>query len=114
MGVDQEHYVIVGIKTDYDALEKQFGEEDTEELAKKLGAVDQWNAEVEDFAYISDGMNGQYAVLGKIVYKGEGYEGMEMTDCLEVLKEHKREVNKKLKELGIAEKAGVFVFTHFH
>jgi hypothetical protein len=74
VGVDSEHYVVVGIKCGYDELEGFFktklnlGEYD--DVEDHLECVESsYDADVGDFAYIADGMNGEYAVLGKVIRK---------------------------------------------
>lgn len=114
MGVEQDHYVIVGIKTKFNELEELFKIGENEDL-KLDGVVDQYKAKQGDFAYIEDGMNGQYSVLGKLIRKGEGWEGIDMVDCLEAYEKYRAEVSEKLRTLGIAiGKVSVFAFTHFH
>jgi hypothetical protein len=115
MGVEQDHYVIVGIKTKFKKIEELFNVGEDDDL-KLDGVVDQWHdPKAGDFVYITDGMNGKYDVIGKLIQKGEGWEGLDMTDCLAVYRKHITEVKKKLKALNISlGEVSVFAFTHFH
>jgi hypothetical protein len=83
---------------------------------KLEGVVDQWSdPKIGDFVYITDGMNGEYDVMGKMIRHGEGWDGLDMTDCLEVYEKYQAEVSEKLRQLGISiGKVSVFAFTHFH
>jgi hypothetical protein len=114
MGVTSEHYVIVGIKTKFKEIEKLFNIGEHDDL-KLDGVVDQCHdPEVGDFVYISDGMNGEYDVIGKVIRRGEEFEGIDMTDCLAVYEKYQAAVSEKLRTLGITiGKVSVFAFTHF-
>jgi hypothetical protein len=114
MGVTQEHYVIVGIKTKFKEIEKLFNVKENDDLELD-GVVDHWHDhKVGDFIYITDGMNGEYDVLGKIIRYSEGWEGIDMTDCLAVYEKYQAEVSEKLRQLGVSiGKVSVYAFTHF-
>jgi hypothetical protein len=109
MGTDIVHYIMVGIKlsdSEYQKFEEKINEE----------TIREWDAGVEDFTFIGDGMNGEYAILGIIVALGEEEEGegLEFTDCLEVFEDYKDEVIEKLVSMGMtAYKVSVFAFTHY-
>lgn len=116
MGVNHDHYIIVGVKLEYGTLDKMFNVGEFEDLELD-GVVNQWDAKVGDFVFISDGMNGEYDVVGKIIQKAEGdeFEGLEMIDCMAAFNKHKEEVRKKLFDLKIyLGPVSVFVFTHYH
>lgn len=123
MGVDATDYVIVGIKTKFNEIEKKLnfkedslGYEELEERFKDI-VKDQYKAKIGDFAYISDGMNGEYAVLGVIVDKAELYdgEGMDMVDCLKAYEKYKLKVSENLRKMGITfGEISVYAFTHYH
>jgi hypothetical protein len=117
MGVDVTHYVVVGIKTGFRQLENHLKIDEDRNLEDCFDEItSEYDAHVGDFAYISDGMNGEYAVLGIIVSKGaeEDGEGLDMTDCIEALNKYKMDVSEKLRLLGITiGKISVYAFTHY-
>jgi hypothetical protein len=122
MGVDWEHYVIVGVKFKYNELEKRlkFKPEcdsfvEIDEQFPDSDIKSQWkDLKAGDYVFITDGMNGQYSILGLIVSMGEAYEGIDMIDCLAAYKQYKTKVSKKLKQIGVMDPVSVYAFTHFH
>ena len=117
MGVNKTDYVVVGIKTKFEELEEYFNltEVELEEQFKDL-IVDEMDCEVGDFTYISDGMNGEYAVLGIVVSKSEDEngEGTPMIDCIEMFNEYKLEVTEYLRKMCIPfGKVSIYVFSHY-
>ncbi len=118
MGVDITHYVIVGIKTKFNELEeifklKEF--DDLEDMFKDI-IIKEGDANIGDFTYVSDGMNGEYAILGIIVDKGveEDGERLGMIDCIKAYNKYRTDVCEKLRKMNISiGEISVYAFTHY-
>lgn len=117
MGTEKTDYVIVGIKTKYEEIGKYFNlsEFELEEKFKDL-IVNEMDCKVGDFTYITDGISGEYAVLGIVVSKSEDYngEGIEMIDCIEMFNEYKLEVTEYLRKMCIPfGKISIYTFSYY-
>jgi hypothetical protein len=113
MGVDREDYIIYGYKfpayIDKDGKKWYWDDEKYEEYS---------DADEGEMIFIVDGMNGEYAVFGKLIQKADEFEGLSM----EVLEEPETDEQEKL--INLAEELfgehttigapSYIVFTHWH
>jgi hypothetical protein len=118
MGVARTDYVIYGVNVPFNTVS-----EDEDQY-------DEWLDEYEDNGYeqeikrgelgltmVSDGMNGDYAIIGFVMAKALQYDGLPMTDCYREFKENEKTFIKdaiKIK-FGIdSQELKVWAFSHFH
>lgn len=104
MGVNITHYVVFGIRVDFDDVK------DREDLEKYYDGFD-------GITLIADGMNGEYAVLGRIVASGvEEDGGIPFTKC-HLAEDEKLEVSGKVCSLLMLKKfemGDFYAFSHYH
>jgi hypothetical protein len=106
MGVDRTDYLVWGVKLDADKIESDDFE------AEINGAPDR------RFDVIYDGMNGEYAIAGKILARSDPYEGTEFT----VVDDELSKLDKYAVLFAVCEaipiaqmrKFQTFLFSHFH
>jgi hypothetical protein len=91
MGVDVKHYVVCGVKLDYDVYGEIFDWFDENELYNEIDTL-------EKFA-VSDAMSGKYSIFGEVIVECDEAYGIEMT----IIEESNIEEYKKnyLKSLNI-------------
>lgn len=110
MGVDQTHYVMIGVKLTPD---------DPAWPSDPYEDEDGWLAFIEgrpdvklDCVY--DGMCGEYLVLGEILASSSEYDGLEFTE-IDFDENSRHAVEGIVSEfLGDTRKATLMAFTHFH
>ena len=112
MGVDMTHYVVLGVKVPF----KDIGTEKWDMLeAYEDNGYEKIPTIKDGLTLVSDGMNGEYAVMGMVLAKGMEEDGLEMTECrcdeaLATVIGH-----KVCQVLGVPDRpASIFAFTHFH
>lgn len=104
MGVDRTDYLVWGAKVNVKQVSWDA------HIAELEGRPD------ARFDLIHDGMNGEYAVAGKIIYSADGCEGGEFTDVTEAV----RSVDEAAIKAAVAgafdtiTPFGLFAFTHWH
>ena len=107
MGVNQTHYVILGIRVPF--LER----EDLEDFHDN-----EYKSEVTSqglFTLVADGMDGEYIVMGKVLAKGLEHEGISFT-TYEYDEDESKEIGEQVCSiLGIKfQAATLHAFTHWH
>lgn len=116
MGTEATHYVMAAIK-----LEDPHVVWDNEELRAKMdphednGYRDEVT-EIDGITVVSDGMNGQYIMIGQVLAKGvaEHGDGLDLTEC-ECKPSQRRKLAKLIQEkFGITGDVKVWAFTHYH
>ena len=116
MGTDRTDYIILGVKVSFSHVAE---DDDNYNILLDL---------YEDNAYqdgitphdgvnmVSDGMNGEYAVVGRILAKST-YEGLPMTDCSINYTQFELDLLARVinKITGLIDpEIKVFAFTHWH
>lgn len=111
MGVARTDYVMMAMKWDCCFIEDE--EIDIVELYEDNGYT-QKITEYKGLTVVSDGMNGKYTFIDKVLAKAINYEGLPPIDC------YTKKGLKKIKSL-ITDQFGihlpnvkVWVFTHWH
>lgn len=110
MGVRQTHYVMLAIKAPMrreDDYEKWEPFEDNGYVEKIT--------EHEGLTAVSDGMNGNYSMIGIVLAKGLEHEGIDMTECASPDPRISARIERDAKRLlGVKGCVAVYAFTHFH
>ena len=122
MGTVRTHYVMLGAKLPFDII-------DREEDYEKFDAYEDngYRPEIKEhngLTMVTDGMNGEYVFIGKVLKKALDHEGLEVTDCLAfsqremnvlenlIRSEFWEEFGEEFKDRDIG--LSVWAFTHWH
>ena len=119
MGTEQVHYIMLAARFDCDMLD-----DDSYEI---MSAYDDnpYSQDIIEFNGISsvyDGMNGNYLFVGKILTKGNQFEGLPVVECI-VSDEEKLKVKEAIlrywghllnKNTKNSLNISIYVFTHWH
>lgn len=108
MGVHSYHYVVVGVKLDYDAEKKRLSPEKFEELYFEDNPK-------RGFEVIMDGMGAEYIVVGKIIHVSNEYSEDNFKELkLKDLAKEKQKVKKAIENAGIGSYEPILAtFTHW-
>ena len=113
MSVTKDEYVIVGVNIGYD----NFDSEKDEDLML-YGGVDKFGSGSNPFGVLYDGMNGKYAIAGKVIAHGDMYDGTDLTSITVPEIAHVQvEVAKWLKEKELVKEPyliQIYIVSHFH
>lgn len=126
MGVAATHYVVLGVAITDKAQVKEFFRISEEQLPLDFmdgyddnGYKEEITPSKSGIHVISDGMNGKYVVVGKILAKGiEG--GLDFTEVSDISKQYRKFYSEVLKlDQMLGTKFGgldakVIAFTHWH
>ena len=123
MGVEKTHYIMMGVKLPFNITDRDnlLDDGDYEKYEKyEDNGYEEKITEHCGLTMVSDGMNGKYVFIGKVVKKGLDYDGFEPTDCLQFSQDEmellghliKSKFEEELKDIDI--KVSVWVFTHWH
>lgn len=115
MSVNENHYIILGIKMSYDDYNEKYKIEENETIHDQY--ANRRSQKSGDMVVVVDGMSGEYAFIGKLIAKSrESYEGIPMTAVDKKMfndKKLKKELTEKFEftedELDIQ----LHVFTHY-
>ena len=102
MSVDRTDYVIYGIRLPFDDLDY---DEYEAEICGKEG---------RRFDLIYDGMSGKYAIAGKIIVKGDQYEGFGLTSIKDVSYLEKHEYIENCKNIYNRNDFQYYFLAHWH
>jgi hypothetical protein len=110
MGVQRTDYIMVGVKLSY-----------TEEWADKVEDYTNYSRNSEriktsGLTAVTDGMNGEYIFIGKVLHTDSIDNGFPVFDCSEIRTKDIKETQKKIFKYFNMENAPVklYVFTHWH
>ncbi len=114
MGVERTHYVIVGVRFKYDDVAER---PDFEELQDEM-EDNGYKVEITEkngLTMVSDGMNGEYVVIGRVLAKAIDSDGLDFTicECCEASRQDiMHAVHSRLSPLtGCVQ---IYAFTHYH
>lgn len=117
MGVDATHYVMIGIRLPYKHFPEEFSESEQYEAMHDNAYNDDFS---EGVSIVTDGMNGKYAVVGRVIEKGvsDHGNGIDMTEIVgKALRNPKliREIREALGEYAPETiQLSAICFTHYH
>lgn len=115
MSVNENHYIILGIKMDTDDYNEKYNIEENDSIHDAY--TNRRTQKKGDTVVVVDGMSDEYAIIGKLIAKSrESYEGLPMTAI-----DKKAFSDKKLKKelidtFGFNEEElnlNVYIFTHY-
>lgn len=116
MSVQQNDYVVIGKKFGYDEFYKLVGHDandfsDTEELYSDSAykGIQHHN----DLCIISDGMSGEYVVVGHVLQKSGNYGAIDDFVSTTKCPSAKKVSGWIKRELGIDVKCELIIFTHY-
>lgn len=117
MGVVQTHYIIVGLRLPFPDEDEDEDEDEKWSGYSDNGYIDEIG-HVKGISIISDGMNGEYFLIGRIISKGvaEHGDGLDLTDC-SVTENMQTSIHFDLTKLGFdcaVSDIKAWALTHFH
>ena len=123
MGVERTHYIMLGVKFPFNIIDHDNLLDDGYYEKYEVYEDNGYEEEITEhcgLTMVSDGMNGEYIFIGKVIQKKLDHEGFKPTDCLQFsqnemkLLEHliKSKFEEEAKDMDI--KVSVWVFTHWH
>lgn len=115
MSVNENHYIILGIKMTYDDYNEKYNIEENDSLHDAY--TNRRTQKKGDTVVIVDGMSGEYAFIGKLIAKSrESYEGLPMTAIDKKAFSDKKLKKELIETFGFAEDEldlNVYIFTHY-
>jgi len=113
MGVQRTHYVMLAAKLPFDTFDfdkdyKKYHQYEDNGYEFKV-------TEHNGLTIISDGMNGEYVFIGKVIKKVLEYDALVPTNCSVFSPEERYIIADSIKiEFGIEVVVDVWAFTHCH
>jgi len=114
MGTTRTDYVMLAVKLPFDAIDPEldilyeYNDNGYEQKVTKHNGL----------TSVSDGMNGEYIFIGRVIAKviESSGEGLPIVDCLDYSPEEAEQIRYRMKDLfGIdAPPASVYAFSHWH
>jgi hypothetical protein len=126
MSISQTHYVILGIKYDFDEAKRNLGDEVFDNDIVNNYEDDVYEEKITEkngLTVVSDGMNGEYFVIGKVLVKASLVDGIEMTSIpiqhsgqvTEQTRKIMRDIEKCFPQLNPDPlDVKIYIFTHWH
>ena len=123
MGVERTHYIMLAAKFPFDIIDPDHLMDDGNFEKYEVYEDDGYQEEVTEhhgLTMVSDGMNGKYIFIGKVIEKGLDHKGIEITDCLSFTMDEKslltHLIRSEFKDIIKEEDVHVTVwaFTHYH
>lgn len=115
MSVNENHYIILGIKMDFDEYQKKFNVEENDSVHDQY--TNRRNQKAGDIVVVVDGMSGEYAVIGRLIAKSrESYEGIPMTVIDKKVFNDKKLKKALIESFGFHEDEiiiNIYAFTHY-
>lgn len=115
MSVNENHYIILGIKMTYDEYNEKYNIEENDSIHDEYD--NRRSQKKGDIVVIVDGMSTEYAFIGKLIAKSrESYEGIPMTAIDKKVFNDKKLKKELIDSFGFTENEinlNVYVFTHY-
>lgn len=115
MSVNENHYIILGIKMSYDDYNQKYNIEENDSLHDLY--TNRRNQKKGDTVVVVDGMSSEYAFIGKLLGKSrESYEGIPMTAIDKKVFNDKKLKKELMETFNLSEdeiKLNIYVFTHY-
>lgn len=115
MSVNENHYIILGVKMTYDDYSEKYNIEENDNIHDAY--TNRRTQKKGDTVVIVDGMSCEYAFIGKLIAKSrESYECIPMTEINNKIFNDKKFKKELIDNFGFNEaelKLNVYIFTHY-
>lgn len=115
MSVNENHYIILGIKMSCDDYNEKYNIEENDSIHDEYD--NRRSQKKGDMVVVVDGMSGEYAFIGKLVGKSrESYEGIPMTEITKKMFNDKKLKKELIETFGFTAEEldiNVHIFTHY-
>lgn len=115
MSVNENHYVIVGIKMSYDDYAIKYNTEENYDVHEDY--MNRRKQKAGEMVVVVDGMSGEYAIIGKLIAKSrESYEGIPTTEINKKVFNDKKLKKELVETFGFNKddlNINIHVFTHY-
>jgi hypothetical protein len=115
MSVNENHYVILGIKMKYKEYSEKYNIEECDSIHDSY--TNRRTQKKGDIVVVVDGMSAEYVIIGKLLAKSrESYEGIPTTIINKEVFEDAQLRNELIEKFGFKESEinlNIIVFTHY-